>query len=98
VTIDGAFSEAYGDKGFTLVIKAGRIYLAQHHHFESVEDAITEGADIIPKISEIRTYEQRRTVGDTEAGDVVRAEIGVLELLIRAYGENVLQEAAVAER
>lgn len=92
VTIDGAFSEAYGDMGFTLVIKAGRVYLAQHHHFESVEDAITEGADIIPSISEIRTYETRRTVGDTEAGDAVRAEIAALELLIRAYRENVLQE------
>jgi fructose-1,6-bisphosphatase-3 len=92
VTIDGAFSEAYGDKGYTLVIKAGRIYLAQHHHFESVEEAITAGADIIPKISEIRTYEQQRTVGDTETGDELRAEIRVLELLIRAYGENVLHE------
>ncbi len=92
VTIDGAFSEAYGDKGFTLVIKAGRIYLAQHHHFESVEDAITEGADIIPTISEIRAYDRRRTVGDTEVGTALRAEISALELLIRAYRENVLQE------
>ena len=74
------------------MIKAGRIYLAQHHHFESVEDAITEGADIIPSISEIRTYATRRTVSDTEAGDAVRAEIAALELLIRAYRENVLQE------
>jgi fructose-1,6-bisphosphatase-3 len=92
VTIDGAFSEAYGDKGFTLVIKAGRTYLAQHHHFESIRDAITEGADIIPTISEIRTFERRRTVGDTEAGDAVRAEIAALELLILGYRENVLRE------
>lgn len=91
VTIDGAFSEAYGDKGYTLVIKAGRTYLAQHHHFESIDEAITEGADIIPTISEIRTYPQR-TVGDTEAGKAVREEISVLELLIRAYRENVISE------
>src|SRR6185503_9665847 len=38
VTIDGAFSEAYGDKGYTLVLEAGRTALAQHHHFESVDE------------------------------------------------------------
>lgn len=92
VTIDGAFSEAYGDKGFTLVLKAGRIYLAQHHHFESVAEAITAGADIVPTISEIRAYANRRLVGDTETGELLRREIGVLELLIRAYRENVVEE------
>jgi fructose-1,6-bisphosphatase-3 len=92
VTIDGAFSEAYGDKGFTLVLKAGRTYLAQHHHFESVDEAITSGADIIPSITEIRTNERQRTVGDTETGAELREEIAVLELLIRAYRENALDE------
>jgi fructose-1,6-bisphosphatase-3 len=92
VTIDGAFSEAYGDKGYTLVLKAGRTYLALHHHFESVAEAITAGADIVPTISEIRTYPNRRAVGDTETGEMLRREIGVLELLIRAYRENVVEE------
>ena len=93
VTIDGAFSEAYGDKGYTLVVKAGRIYLAQHHHFESIAEAITSGADIVPSISEIRREPRQRLVGDTETGELLRREIGVLELLIRAYRENVVEEA-----
>jgi fructose-1,6-bisphosphatase len=39
ITIDGAFSEAYGDHGFTLVLEPHRTFLAKRHHFESVEAA-----------------------------------------------------------
>jgi fructose-1,6-bisphosphatase-3 len=92
VTIDGAFSEAYGDKGYTLVLRSGRTYLAQHHHFESIEEAIVSGADIVPEITEIRTFDKPRTVGDTETGESLRREIEVLELLVRAYRESRLVE------
>lgn len=92
VTIDGAFSEAYGDKGYTLVLDAERTSLALHHHFESVSDAIHEGADIIPTISHIRVYEQPRTVADTEIGQRLRNEISALEKLISAYESNALHE------
>ena len=34
VTIDGAFSEAYGDHGYTLILDPSRIALAEHSHFE----------------------------------------------------------------
>jgi fructose-1,6-bisphosphatase-3 len=92
VTIDGAFSEAYGDKGYTLVLDAGRTYLAQHHHFESVDEAITQGSDIIPRVQDIRVFERVRTVDETEAGEDMRGQIALLELLIRAYQENVFPE------
>ncbi len=92
VTIDGAFSEAYGDRGYTLVLKAGRIYLAQHSHFESVAAAISTGADIIPTIQEIRRYDKRRTVGDTERGLMLVQELAVLEQLVQAYTDNVIRE------
>jgi fructose-1,6-bisphosphatase-3 len=94
VTIDGAFSEAYGDKGYTLILDATRTFLAQHHHFESVEDAVEAGADIIPKISDIEVFERPRLVQDTEKGDEIRREIEILEELIRAYEDNVLTEQA----
>src|SRR3954463_12593494 len=51
ITIDGAFSEAYGDHGYTLVLEPDRIALAEHSHFESVDAAVREGADIIPKVT-----------------------------------------------
>jgi len=57
ITIDGAFSEAYGDHGFTLVLEADRTLLVKHHHFESVEAAVRDGVDIIPEVSVIRTWD-----------------------------------------
>lgn len=92
ITIDGAFSEAYGDKGYTLVLDADKTYLAQHHHFESVSDAITQGADIIPKIQNVRVYEQPRRIADTEKGEEIKHELDALELLIRVYRDNIIQE------
>ncbi len=92
ITIDGAFSEVYGDAGYTLVLDAGRTYLAQHHHFESITEAITGGADIIPTIKDVTAFDPPRRVQDTHEGETLRHEIAALELLLRAYRENVLPE------
>ena len=92
VTIDGAFSQAYGDHGYTLVLDADRTSLARHHHFESVSDAIHEGADIIPSIEHIRTFAKPRTIADTERGAKTRNEIAALEKLIDAFESNALHE------
>ena len=67
-SIDGAFSEAYGDHGYTLVLEADRTFLALHHHFESVEAAVRDGVDIIPSVTEVRLWERRRRMADTERG------------------------------
>ena len=92
VTIDGAFSEAYGDKGYTLVLDADRTSLALHHHFASVSDAIHEGADIIPVIEQIRAFDPPRTIADSERGVKLRNEIAALEKLIAAYEVNAVHE------
>jgi fructose-1,6-bisphosphatase III len=98
ITIDGAFSEVYGDKGFTLVLDADRTYLAQHHHFESISEAITQGADIIPKIHTMCIFNPPRRVADTSEGESIRYEIAALELLLRAYRDNVLPERTAGAR
>ncbi|WP_437713608.1 fructose-1,6-bisphosphatase [Sorangium sp. So ce448] len=92
VTIDGAFSEAYGDKGYTLVLEASGARLAQHHHFTSVEQAVEAGEDIIPVISDVEVYEAERRVGDTEKGEEIEREIEILERLIEAYRDGALLE------
>jgi fructose-1,6-bisphosphatase-3 len=91
ITIDGAFSAAYGDHGYTLVLEPDRTVLATHHHFDSVEAAVKEGKDIIPSVSVIRSFEPHRTVADTERGDEIRRTISWLEKLICAYRENRLR-------
>lgn len=90
VTIDGAFSEAYGDHGFTLVIDADQTYLAKHHHFESIDVAIDRGADIVPEIETLRRHEQVIRVGDTRRGVELREEINGLEQLVAAYRDRLI--------
>jgi fructose-1,6-bisphosphatase-3 len=90
VTIDGAFSEAYGDHGFTLVIDADQTYLAKHHHFESVETAIDRGADIVPQIEVLRKHARPIRVGDTRRGAELREEIEGLEQLVAAYRDRLI--------
>ena len=94
VTIDGAFSEAYGDKGYTLVLDSARTTLAQHHHFESVEEAVISGADILPIVTELGRFEPPRTIGDTETGEELKKEIEVLWELLQAYESSAVQERA----
>jgi fructose-1,6-bisphosphatase-3 len=92
ITIDGAFSAAYGDHGYTLVLEPDRTVLAEHHHFESVEAAVRDGVDIIPRVSVIREWQPIRRVADTEKGAEIRSEIELLERLVEAYQGNQLRQ------
>jgi fructose-1,6-bisphosphatase III len=92
ITIDGAFSEAYGDHGFTLVLEAHRTFLAKHHHFESIEAALHQGADIIPNITVVREWEPSKRVADGQRGRLIRSLIAQLERLIKAYKGNYLPQ------
>lgn len=92
ITIDGAFSEAYGDHGFTLVMEPHRTFIAKHHHFESVDAAIRDGDDIIPSITVVREWAEPKRVADSKRGRELRHAIQVLEKLIDAYHNNELPQ------
>ncbi|APZ90736.1 fructose-bisphosphatase class III [Fuerstiella marisgermanici] len=92
ITIDGAFSEAYGDHGYTLLLEPDRIVLAQHSHFDSVEAAIRDGVDIVPKVQDIRVFDSPRRTSDTERGQRIGYRFAMLERLIEAYKTNRLHE------
>lgn len=91
ITIDGAFSSAYGDHGYTLVLEADRTLLARHYHFESVDAAVRDGVDIIPTTTVIREWPQARRVCETERGAEIRAEIELLKQLVDVYRSNRLR-------
>jgi fructose-1,6-bisphosphatase III len=93
ITIDGAFSEAYGDHGYTLVLESNQTILARHHHFDSVEVAIRDGVDIVPSVEVIRQWNPPRRMADTERGRELKAMSELLALLIQAYRSNVLHQA-----
>jgi fructose-1,6-bisphosphatase-3 len=92
ITIDGAFSEAYGDHGYTLVLDAKQTVLALHHHFESVEAAVRDGVDIVPRVEVIRTWDAPRRMADTERGRELLSHVRILERLIEAYRTNQIRQ------
>lgn len=85
VTIDGAFSEAYGDHGYTLVMGPRGIRLAEHSHFESIDHFLECDDDMIPKLRELRKYEAPRSIGDTHESQDIEAQLDSLNELLRAY-------------
>ncbi len=93
VTIDGAFSAAYGDRGYTLMLRPDRIDLAEHSTFDGVDRVVEHGADIVPKMTTVRKFAKARTIADTDEGDLVRGLIGDLEELVTAYREGLVAEA-----
>lgn len=92
ITIDGAFSEAYGDRGYTLILAPEAVALAEHHHFASITDAITNGADIVPQVFVVKEHKPPRRIADTEEGTRLRQQITALERLTRAYADGTLSE------
>jgi fructose-1,6-bisphosphatase-3 len=91
ITIDGAFSEAYGDRGYTLVLEPARTLLAEHHHFDSVESALRDGVDIVPHVQTIRENATPHTLGDSSRGPFLRAKITQLHRLAAAYRSGILR-------
>ena len=92
VTIDGAFSQAYGDHGFTLVLEPQRTFIATHHKFESVQAAIEQGADIVPSRTVVREWDQPRCVAASQRGKQLRLAIERLKQLIGAYRNHDLPQ------
>jgi fructose-1,6-bisphosphatase III len=92
VTIDGAFSRAYGDRGYTLVLRPDRVDLCEHSPFRGVAAVIEADADIVPTIQTIRRYPRPRSVSDTHRGLQLQGQIEDLEHLVRAYEDGLVRE------
>ena len=92
VSIDGAFSEDYGDYGYTLMMTPRGVRLAEHSHFESIDHFLDEAEDMIPKLRELRNYPQPRVIGETSEGDLIREQVLVLEDLLQAYRSGQIKE------
>lgn len=93
VTIDGAFSESYGDHGYTLVIGPNGIRLAEHSHFESIEHFLECDDDMIPKLRELRKHAPPRTIANTHESQDIEAQLCSLNSLLQAYRSGEVTEA-----
>lgn len=96
IVIDGGFSKAYQPKtgiaGYTLTYNSYGFLLAAHEPFESLEKAIEQGTDIHSDTVLVQHVAKRKTVADTDNGQIIRHSIMELEALLNAYRSGLIVE------
>ena len=96
LVIDGGFSKAYqketGIAGYTLIYNSYGLILAAHDPFESTEAAIEKERDIHSDSVIVKRTLERKTVGDTDVGKVLKERITDLEALLDAYRSGQIIE------
>ena len=96
MVIDGGFSRAYqketGIAGYTLIYNSYGLILAAHDPFESTEAAIEKERDIHSDSVIVKRTLERKTVGDTDVGKVLKERIADLEALLDAYRSGQIIE------
>lgn len=96
MVIDGGFAKAYhgttGIAGYTLVFHSRGFELVQHEPFESAENAIRTGTDIISTTQIIELNSRRIRVRDTDKGRELQRQIDELMELLYAYRHKLIQQ------
>lgn len=90
------FSKAYqketGIAGYTLVYNSYGLLLVAHEPFESTEAAIKKENDIHSETVVVTRVNERRLVGDTDAGRKLKEQIKDLEWLLASYRNGQIIE------
>ena len=96
MVIDGGLSKAYhqttGIAGYTLVFHSRGFELIQHEPFESADEAIRRGTDIISSKQIVELSGRRLRVRDTDKGRELLSQIEELKELLYAYRHGILKE------
>lgn len=96
MVIDGGFAKAYhkttGIAGYTLIYHSSNFELVEHEPFDSVEDAITNGTDIVRSNKMVEHITQRIRVRDTDKGKVLQSQIDELTELLYAFRHGIIKE------
>lgn len=90
ITIDGGLSKAYQPKtgiaGYTLVNNSQGLFLICHQPFTSSEDVINNASDLKSDVRQLRKYNDRILVKETDIGKKLQSELDVLRnFLTEAY-------------
>ena len=89
ITIDGGLSKAYQKKtgiaGYTLVNNSQGLFLISHQPFTSCSDVIKNASDLKSNVRQLRNYEKRILVKETDTGKKLLQEISVLNDFLEDY-------------
>ena len=94
--IDGGFSKPYQEKtgiaGYTLIYNSHGIQLAEHESFESREQAVLSGSDIMNRTLLQDFSGRRMRIRDTDKGKELLEQIAYLEQLLELYRNGTMRE------
>lgn len=97
ILIDGGFCRAYhkktGISGYTLISNSRGMRLLQHQKIADVREALRVNNDIESVSETVELQARRTTVGDTDQGREIQAEITDLYNLLLAYQNGILKPA-----
>jgi len=86
IVIDGGFSKAYqsttGIAGYTLLYNSFGMQLVAHQHFNSKENVLLDGADVLSVRRVVDEELKRKKVRDTNIGEKLQEEIRMLKKLM----------------
>lgn len=86
IVIDGGFSKAYqsttGIAGYTLLYNSFGMQLVAHQHFNSKNNVLLDGADVLSVRRVVDEELQRKKVRDTNIGEALQEEIKMLKELM----------------
>ncbi|MGP1471913.1 MAG: fructose-1,6-bisphosphatase [Schwartzia sp. (in: firmicutes)] len=102
LVIDGGFCRAYHKKtglsGFTLISNSRGLRLLAHQEIADIKTALRENRDIESVSETVELQAFRSTVGDTDEGAAIRAEIADLHALLAAYARGEVAPSEPSER
>ncbi|WP_100407710.1 fructose-1,6-bisphosphatase [Bacillus solitudinis] len=86
LVIDGGFSKAYqsttGIAGYTLLYNSFGMQLVAHKHFNSKEEVLQNGTDVLSVRRLVDKELERKKVSETNVGEELRQEISMLKSLM----------------
>ncbi|MDT8860273.1 fructose-1,6-bisphosphatase [Alkalihalobacillus sp. MEB130] len=86
IVIDGGFSKAYqsttGIAGYTLLYNSFGMQLVAHQHFNSKEDVLINGTDVLSVKRLVDKELERKKVLETNVGEEILQEVSILNSLL----------------
>ena len=95
LVIDGGFSKVYhqqtGIAGYTLIFNSHGMRLVRHHPFESIQQSIAQGMDVIAATQVVEYSDQQMLVRDTDKGRRLMSRVEDLRALLQAYRTGLIR-------
>ena len=95
LVIDGGFSKVYheqtGIAGYTLIYNSHGLRLVRHHPFESIQQSVAQGMDVIASTQMVEYSDKIILVRDTDKGKRLMARVEDLKALLQAYRTGLIR-------